>query len=312
MSPALRAALWPADGLAHEAFAFDDDAALAARTVPFLAEAVDAGQPVVTVVTARTWQLIEDRLGARAHRIHRLADAETFWRSEHDAVLAYHQVMRQHAAEGGPWRSVCEPVLPDGAAGQVWSRYEAALNLRFDALPHYALCLYDRRNLPDDAVSSALRTHPLTWDGTKAVPSPTYLPPQAFLHDAEPPWDQRPEPVATQRHTDVRRTRAAVRTAVAPGWTSRREDIALAVHELVANAVRAAGSAQVATWEDGRHLVWEVADDGPGALDVAAGYYPPEELHESGRGLWMARRLADDSSVRTNGDGTAIRLYFSR
>jgi anti-sigma regulatory factor (Ser/Thr protein kinase) len=55
-----------------------------------------------------------------------------------------------------------------------------------------------------------------------------------------------------------------------------------------------------------------VADSGPGLHDVTAGYVPPPDDLESGRGLWLARSLADDATVRPHGPGTAIRLYFHR
>jgi anti-sigma regulatory factor (Ser/Thr protein kinase) len=46
--------------------------------------------------------------------------------------------------------------------------------------------------------------------------------------------------------------------------------------------------------------------------DVAAGYTPPSREPTGGRGLWLARSLADEASVRSHGPGTAVRLYFAR
>lgn len=86
----------------------------------------------------------------------------------------------------------------------------------------------------------------------------------------------------------------------------------LAVHELVANSVTAAGRAEVSTWAVNGTRVWEVADAGPGLHDASAGYAPPPLDVVGGRGLWLARCLADELLVRPQGPGTAVRLLFSR
>ena len=84
----------------------------------------------------------------------------------------------------------------------------------------------------------------------------------------------------------------------------------LAVHELVANALTAAGAAEVSHWRTGGSHVWEVRDDGIGMHATTAGYAPPRHDLPSGRGLWIARSLADEATVRPYGPGSAIRLYF--
>ena len=94
------------------------------------------------------------------------------------------------------------------------------------------------------------------------------------------------------------------------GWEDRASGIVLAVHELVVNAIGAAGSAEISTWTENRTLVWEVADTGPGLSNPIAGYVPPDQGAGSSRGLWLARSIADDAATRASGPGTAVRLYF--
>jgi anti-sigma regulatory factor (Ser/Thr protein kinase) len=96
------------------------------------------------------------------------------------------------------------------------------------------------------------------------------------------------------------------------GWAPRSDDVVLAVHELVSNAIRAAGAAGLSTWLSGDVLVWEVTDAGPGLHEATAGYVPPRDDVEGGRGLWIARSLADDATVAPDAPGTAIRLFFRR
>lgn len=92
--------------------------------------------------------------------------------------------------------------------------------------------------------------------------------------------------------------------------THRVEEVQLAVHELVVNALTATGAVTVSHWREGDTTVWEVRDDGPGLHDTAAGYRPPPPDTMGGRGLWLARSFADEAVVRPHGPGTAIRLYF--
>jgi anti-sigma regulatory factor (Ser/Thr protein kinase) len=82
------------------------------------------------------------------------------------------------------------------------------------------------------------------------------------------------------------------------------------VHELVVNAVQAAGRARVSEWQEAGRAVWQIQDSGPGLSDPTAGYVLPVDALESGRGLWIARSLADDSSVRSTRHGTTIQLMF--
>jgi hypothetical protein len=72
----------------------------------------------------------------------------------------------------------------------------------------------------------------------------------------------------------------------------------------------AAGRAHVSEWHQDDHVVWEIRDEGPGLHDQTAGYMLPVHDPLSGRGLWVARSLADDSSLCADGRGTTIRLMF--
>jgi anti-sigma regulatory factor (Ser/Thr protein kinase) len=113
--------------------------------------------------------------------------------------------------------------------------------------------------------------------------------------------------------TDPRQARTAIRDACQlTGWSPRAEDITLALHELVINALRVGDAAEISRWTSGADLVWEVSDSGPGLHEATAGYAPPDDAAQGGRGLWVARSLADDASVRGWGPGTAIRLFFRR
>jgi anti-sigma regulatory factor (Ser/Thr protein kinase) len=107
---------------------------------------------------------------------------------------------------------------------------------------------------------------------------------------------------------EIARVRAAVREiAEREGFAERAGDLVLALDEVVANA-QEHGRAPVAVraWNDGR-LVVEVRDVGEG-FDRA---HPPTPLGPRGRGLWIARQLADHVEITVDPNGTMVRLEVS-
>jgi anti-sigma regulatory factor (Ser/Thr protein kinase) len=96
------------------------------------------------------------------------------------------------------------------------------------------------------------------------------------------------------------------------GFAERAGDLVLALDEIVANA-QEHGRAPIAVrvWNDGR-LVVEVRDVGEG-FDRARVWrsHPPEPLGARGRGLWIARQLADHVEIIVEPNGTMVRLEVS-
>lgn len=88
----------------------------------------------------------------------------------------------------------------------------------------------------------------------------------------------------------------------------RIERFTLAVNEMVINAVQhGGGTAHVTILADSGDVVVEVRDRGPGIpAHVAAELPPPEQPH--GRGLWLARQLCDEVTVRSSDTGALVRL----
>jgi len=96
-------------------------------------------------------------------------------------------------------------------------------------------------------------------------------------------------------------------------------DFVLAVNEVAANAVRhGGGRGRLRLWQGLACLICEVADPGAGTdraaeragrrMDVGA---LPIPTAESGRGLWLARRLCDSVAVATAAASTRVVLTYS-
>lgn len=302
---------WAGHRFAHEAFVFDSDDLVRARVIPFVEEGLERGEPLVVVAGDGVRGMLEGEFGPVVGEFATFADSEAQWVGGAETLASYQEGMAPLIESGKPWRLVGEPTWLSQPGGDLWPRYEAVANDAFADYPYYSLCLHDERRLDPHLVEMALRTHPLMWDGGQPVPSPHYQPTAAFLRSVEPRWTRAPEgreTVTVTRTADARHfVHGRLPQSASQGWV---DGVVLAVHELVVNAIVAAGAAEVSEWRDGEMQVWEVRDEGLGMHETAAGYAPPRSEEPSGRGLWIARSLADEATVRAYGPGTAVRLYF--
>jgi hypothetical protein len=302
---------WRGERFTHEAFVFSDDDAVRARVVPFVEEGLSRGEPVIVVADDPVRDLLLAEIGSRIEEVAVWSSSHDFWVGGHETLAAYQQSMQPLLAAGAPWRLVGQPTWLAESGGQVWTRFEAVANEAFVDYPYYSLCLYDRRQLPADVLEAQRRVHPLVWDGDAPVPCTDYVPTDVFLRQAEPAWTPADADARTLVVDDVLTGPAAVGS-----WLdlrrmgSRGPEVRLAVHEVVVNALQAAGVAEVSQWDDDGSVVWQVRDPGPGVADQTAGYVLPIDDLDSGRGLWTARSLADDSALRCTDEGTSVQLMF--
>lgn len=119
---------------------------------------------------------------------------------------------------------------------------------------------------------------------------------------------------------DVRRLVAGL--AHEAGLSHRRADeLTVVVNELAANSVdHGGGCGTVRGWIEAAAVVVEVADAGDLAHRergrVPDDVPPPRVDAERGRGLWIARQLADDLDIRpadpASGHGTIVRVVQAR
>ena len=101
--------------------------------------------------------------------------------------------------------------------------------------------------------------------------------------------------------------------AYAAGLTEdRRNDAELVAGEVAANVfLHAADVARVRTWTTDDSFVFDIDDTGDGIRDPFAGYTIAGPLDPGGRGLTIARRLADVVEIRPTAVGTLVRLHFT-
>jgi anti-sigma regulatory factor (Ser/Thr protein kinase) len=157
----------------------------------------------------------------------------------------------------------------------------------------------------------------MTDDGRGSWPPPASdgppIPGVSIANGAEPAVDQAFDGDSLYA---VRATVAA-HASEAGMPDGRVRNVVLAVHELVANAVRhGAGHGQVRLWVTGDGIRCEVTDagippagadgDGDGTSSRDAALWPVEHGH----GLWLVRRIADQVSLESGPSGTVAVASF--
>jgi anti-sigma regulatory factor (Ser/Thr protein kinase) len=96
------------------------------------------------------------------------------------------------------------------------------------------------------------------------------------------------------------------------GWDGDTDAVVLAVHEAMVNAHRHAGGVRRATAAlDGRAVVVEIADGGQG-FRVPDSPKMPDIAGETGRGLYLISRLADQAEVVRSDGEVCLVLRFER
>ena len=246
---------------------------------------------------------LRTRLRTSADRI-TFADMAVVGRNPGRLISIWDDFMRSHSSHSGAVRGVGEPLWGGRSADEVveCEIHESLLNLAFaDADALHIVCPYDAATLPADVVSRATSTHgsePAAGNGALSAP-------------------MRPAPIGahtrTFRAVDIRALRHELSDlAVHVGLrTSRTEDLVLAANEIATNSIRHGGGAgTLLAWIDGDAVVCEISDEGQ-ITDPLVGRRRPPADAAGGRGLWLAQQLCDLVQVRSDAQGTVVRLRMA-
>ena len=297
-------------GPQHDLAVVDSDEELHALAAAHLRAGLDAGDVVQAVLP----RAVLESLAPALVGVELFAVDEVCRQREPDTIVSLHRRLRG----AGPRRLRLLSRVT-GARVRAWdevSRCEAVTNIAFAEDPISILCVYDRRETPDDALERALRTHPqlLTADGRR--PNPSYQEPHAFLGTLpvpEEPLQHTPPVLALEAATSLPDLRHLLERALRgrAGNPEVEADFHLAASEIAANAFRH-GNPPVSArlWASADRLVCAISDTGTSYADPAAGYQPAhgDDLGRGGMGLWLARKLCDHVDLIRGRGGLTVRL----
>jgi anti-sigma regulatory factor (Ser/Thr protein kinase) len=303
-------------GLVHDAFVYSSEEEFLAGTVPFLEEGIERGEPILAAPTDANAWLLQERLGDRATAVDWAGDSESHRTVERLGIFL--DYIESHLDAGANRiRLLGEPCWPtNGGPGVTeWTRYESFLNLALAPHPVWLVCPYDGRSLAPDIVEDSCRTHPNMGYGDGRTRSAEYVDPSDFSRGLDRPPLARPPADAAEKYfksASAARRFVAAQAKIAGLSTDKVSDTELAASEISTNVFQhAAEVARVRAWAEGDAFVFDIDDTGRGIDDPFPGYTIPEPTAPNGRGLLMARRLADVVQARTTPTGAIVRLHFN-
>ncbi|MGY1716432.1 anti-sigma factor RsbA family regulatory protein [Geodermatophilus sp. SYSU D01106] len=318
-APASDPAASAGPGLRHSAALVRGPAEVVDVAAAFLDEGLRAGDLPVLAAPPEAADAVRRALGVRADAVEVDGRVCLLGARAPDAVGVLRTTL-DRAVSSGSGRLRVLAVTTFGPDPRHWReirRYEAASNALVAALPVTALCVYDRSDVPDDALDTARATHPELLMGGLRVSNSEYVQPDPCLRElaaAREPLETGTPVVAVDDVPTLPRLRGALRdvlAAVVPD-PDQRADLHLAASEVAANAFRHGRqpvSARV--WADEHSVVCTVTDSGRGHDDPFAGFVPAhgDDLAAGGMGLWLARKLWDSVDLLPGpAGGLTVRL----
>ncbi|MDX6390630.1 MAG: hypothetical protein QOJ73_1693 [Streptosporangiaceae bacterium] len=302
-----------ARGYRHEAFLYADTAEFRTGTMSFIRRAIDAGDPILVVVSGAKIDLLRQELQADADHVH-FADMADVGDNPARIIAAWLAFVQANAGAAQLW-GIGEPIYPERSPTELaeCQLHEALLNVAFDAAtPFWLLCPYDLEALTADIIDEAQRTHPYVARGGEQRPCGTFQP----IDIADPfarPVPPRPADAAHMSFATggLRRMRAFVAEQAERAGLEQEPAAAmvLAVNEIATNSLRhGGGQGELRMWRDEHSVVCEVSDRGHITAPLA-GRLPPVLSAGDGGGLWLANQLCDLVQIYSSPDGTAIRVH---
>jgi anti-sigma regulatory factor (Ser/Thr protein kinase) len=301
-------------GFQHDALIYADADEFLAGTVPFLREALEAGELALVAVSEANTALLEGELGADAASI-RFAPMQELGQNPARIIPFWREFVNESG--GQPVRGIGEPVWPGRGAAEIdeCERHESLLNVAFSPPPVWSLlCPYDGRALGDEVLEKVTHSHgSVCRDEIRERSSEYVAGRDCFAGELS----KRPAGIEAfefdrAKLAEVRRRveRVAERAGLPAAGAA---DLVIAASELAANSIaHGGGRGTLRTWQDDDDRLLVEFEDSGSIEEPLAGRQRPEPTQEGGRGLWLANQLCDLVQIRSQPGRTTIRLLASR
>jgi anti-sigma regulatory factor (Ser/Thr protein kinase) len=304
------------DSFRHEALFYNGEDGFLQGTLPFVLEALGAGEPVLVAVREQRAALLKDALGEDCERV-RFVDMHAGGRNPARAIAAWREFLAEHAEHPRGVRGIGEPVWAGRSAAELdeCARHDSLLNLAFSYGPAWRLlCPYDLDALDHDLINAARLTHPALMHEGISRRNGAFLPieiaPGPFNGSLPAPPSEHEQLAFTRLALGSIRNLVSMRAAEAGLGAEAGDDLVLAVNELVTNSIQhGGGGGTLRIWRELESLVCEVRDRGF-IRDPLVGRLPPPVEQSGGRGLWLVNQLADLVQIRSAPSGTVVRVYM--
>ena len=300
----------------HEALLYTGHDGFLAGTLPFIRAGVQAGEPVLAMVTPTKIDLLREALNGESDGVH-FADMHEVGSNPARIIPAWRRFVDDHAAPGRSVRGLGEPIWANRSPAELieCQRHESLLNLAFaEGCAMRLLCPYDTDALDEAVIAEAHRSHPVIVQNGAERESDCYHGIDVVSAPFVDPLSAPPSDVAMLAFTietlDALRHFVAAyahRIGVDDG---RRADLVLSVNEVATNSVlHGGGHGTLLVWREGETLICDVRDTGFFDRPLA-GRERPQPGRVGGHGLWLANQLCDLVQMRSFSTGTVVRLHL--
>jgi anti-sigma regulatory factor (Ser/Thr protein kinase) len=302
----------------HPALFYRDEQEYVAGTVPFVREALEAGEPVAVAVPGENLRLIRDALGDDAGAV-KLLDMREAGRNPGRIIPGVLRAFADTQLPGRRVRIIGEPIWAGRSATEYPAcvQHEALINAAFQGRTVTILCPYDVERLDEQVLADAYATHPTVIPSGSAaeLASGAYAPDDVVARYNEPlsPAPKAGLSFAFDADSLSHARHVATGEGARLGLTGvKLDDLALVTAELVTNSVvHGGGSGALRVWSEDGYVVCEVRDKGR-LSDPLAGRRPAPRDQRGGRGLLLVNLVSDLVRVHAGEDGTTVRCWFAR
>jgi anti-sigma regulatory factor (Ser/Thr protein kinase) len=293
----------------HEALVYADSAQFLAAAVPFLAAALDAGEPALVAVRQGNVELLEREFGRDVDGLGLVA-IEELGRNPARIVPFWRDFLGDPVGQRA--RGISEPIWPGRDAAEIdeCQRHEYLLNLAFPPGARASLlCAYDGSALADEVLAAVARSHQAVLRGGSREPNENFLR-KCDCYGGKLSRHPADAEVFAYDRASLSILRKRVRRAAEEAGIGQRQaaDLVAAASELAANSVaHGGGRGTMYVWRESGHLLIDFEDRGR-IEEPLAGRLHPAADQPGGRGLWLANQLCDFVQVRSGAFGTTVRV----
>ncbi len=309
----------PAGEFAHVAVLYGSDEQLCDLLLPYLMEGLRRHESVLLMISEAARRVLRDALGAEADRVQWVSSGLSYDRLGR-MFEGFADYLAQQYRAGVPTRVIGEldsDISPDRLSQYL--RYESMANEIYAPYGYPVVCLWDERRHPPDVLAHVRTVHPQLLSTSGPIVSTEYRMPTDYLTRYETPPPAPPADLDLDVHLNSPDDLASLRRLLHT-WGDTHglsepdaDDIVIAVDEIATNALEhGQPPARVRGWITPEALFVQVDDHGRTRIPVTTGYIRPPSDARRGRGLWIARQLADVLTTHAGPTGTTVALRFPR
>ena len=303
----------------HVAALYASDEQLRDLLLPYLDEGLRRHEAILAVISEDARRVLCDALGDAAARVQWGCSGVSYDRLGQVLEGFADYLARQHRA--GVRTRVIGEFDSDSNPDRVsqYLRYESMANEVYVPYGYPVVCLWDQRRYSPEVLAHVRAVHPQLLDTSGPIPNSEYCLPIDYLTR-----DQRSPPVAPvdldllvhlDSADDLGELRRRLRSwgASCGMGAPDTDDIVIAVDEIATNALEhGKPPACVRGWSTPDALFVQVDDQGRASIPATTGYQRPSTDARRGRGIWIARHLADVMTTHTGSTGTTVAMRFAR